>query len=83
MDIEDENGDGYPDAPTYHKFFVAVFLLAAANSWSTVFSEAFTYYKPEKRGGRVLIAAALFALLLTIIAIAFARHTYNNPPKKA
>lgn len=71
------NGNG-TSAPSYPQFFVAVFLLAAANSWNMVFTEAFDYYRPKQKGNAVLIGSVAFALLLTVIAIAFARHNEKS-----
>jgi len=75
--VEKEVGSE-PPATSVPQFFVAVLLLAAANAWNTVFTQAFEYYKPKNGAASVLIGSIFFSLLLTIIAITFARYYYND-----
>jgi len=68
------NGD---DAANMSRFFGAVLIFVAANSWNTVFSELFQYYKPKTGAYSALQGAILFSILLTIIAVVYARYNIH------
>ena len=61
-------------ATTYHDIIAAALIFAAVNSWSTVFRQAFDYYEPKGKGGQVFIGAILFAMIVTGIAVYFAKN---------